>query len=106
MIIERVHSMVGGFETELMHHDGIATLVVRGELDAATAPQFAAACDAAVNATRGLVLDFAAVTFMDSTPGAARPCLPDAVAVAALAAVPLLVGQWEAMSSVPGRATR
>lgn len=57
------------FSTEVIWHDGSVELRVAGEVDMATAPLLDAAlaeCLAA-NGARPVILDLAAVTFMDST---------------------------------------
>ena len=55
------------FGTELIHLDGQALLVVWGEVDAAAAAEFDEVCGALATVTDRLVLDFTAVTFMDSS---------------------------------------
>ena len=54
------------FEVTAQRDDGVATVVVTGELDLATAPSMSAAV-AAHGDARLLVLDLNAVTFIDST---------------------------------------
>jgi anti-anti-sigma factor len=55
------------FGTELIDRDGEAVLVVRGEIDLATAPMLDEACDRLASVTDQLVLDLAGVTFMDAS---------------------------------------
>ena len=54
------------FEVTVQRDDGVATMVVSGELDLATAPLLSAAV-AGHGVARLLVLDLNAVTFIDST---------------------------------------
>jgi anti-anti-sigma factor len=54
-------------ETELIHLDGQAVLAVRGEIDAWSSVELGQACRGLASLTDRLVLDFAAVTFMDSS---------------------------------------
>ncbi len=55
------------FATEMSLRDGCTVLVVRGDIDLESAPEFMAAVESAVNGTSRLALDFRAVGFMDST---------------------------------------
>jgi anti-sigma B factor antagonist len=59
--------MDGHFETELIHLDGDAVLMAIGEIDASTSPILLAACLDLTSVCDRLVLDFAGVTFMDSS---------------------------------------
>ena len=56
-------------EISLTHADGVAHLVVSGEMDMATARQFSAAAKSALAeaSASDLVIDLAGVSFMDST---------------------------------------
>ena len=60
------HETYPPFEVTVQRDDGVATTVVSGELDLATAPSLSAAV-AAHGDARLLVLDLTAVTFLDST---------------------------------------
>ena len=60
------HETYPPFEVTVQRDDGVATTVVSGELDVATAPSLSAAV-AAHGDARLLVLDLTAVTFLDST---------------------------------------
>jgi anti-sigma B factor antagonist len=60
-------AMDGDFETRLINPDGDAVLVASGEIDAATSPMLHEACLQLASVTDRLVLDFSAVTFMDSS---------------------------------------
>src|SRR6201989_3258583 len=58
------------FEVEAHEIDGVAVVVVRGEVDLVTAPQLEAAVDQAIldhGAPRPLLVDLAECTFMDSS---------------------------------------
>jgi len=54
-------------EIDVSHRDGPASLVIRGEIDVASAPAFGAAIDQVLRSSPTVVLDFAGVTFMDSS---------------------------------------
>ena len=58
---------IDGFSAEVIHRDGAAVVVVRGEIDLATAPAFRAALDDAVNSSGRVEVDLRDTTFMDST---------------------------------------
>lgn len=82
------------FEAEALEVDGVAVLVVRGEVDLVTAPRLDALVEEAIldhGAPRPLLVDLQECTFMDSTglaillraqdrlgedPGLAVVCLP------------------------------
>jgi anti-anti-sigma factor len=58
------------FEGEIFEIDGIAVVIVRGEVDLMTAPQFEALVDEAIldgGAPRPLLVDLEECTFMDSS---------------------------------------
>jgi anti-anti-sigma factor len=55
------------FAVAAQRHDAVATVVATGEIDLATAPRLSAALRAATVDADLLVLDLAAVTFIDST---------------------------------------
>jgi anti-sigma B factor antagonist len=55
------------FECFIAHQDGCALVVVRGELDMATAPGFAAVVDDAMAASPDVQIDMDDVTFLDSS---------------------------------------
>jgi len=83
------------FEAEALELDGVAVVVVRGEIDLVTAPQLEAIVEEAIldhGAPRPLLVDLDECTFMDSTglaiilraqdrlgedPGLAIVCRPD-----------------------------
>lgn len=56
-----------GLRIDTVHLDGHAVLAIEGEIDLATAPSFGAAIDEGLRHTGRVVLDFAGVTFMDSS---------------------------------------
>lgn len=59
--------MAGSLDTELeLQHDA-AVLMVRGEVDMATAPVFSSALERTVSLGVSVVVDMAGVTFMDSS---------------------------------------
>jgi anti-anti-sigma factor len=51
----------------VIHRDGSAVVVVRGEVDMATAARFRAALDAALDGYGSVEVDLRHTTFMDST---------------------------------------
>jgi anti-anti-sigma factor len=55
-----------GFECFIAHQDGCALVVVRGELDMATAPEFAAVLDQAMAASPNVEVSMENVSFLDS----------------------------------------
>lgn len=59
--------MIETFETELVHSNGSAVLVVRGEIDLASAPMFRSAIEQTMGLGPSVVADLAGVTFMDSS---------------------------------------
>jgi anti-anti-sigma factor len=59
--------MVEGLAVDLVHLDGTAVLTVRGDIDMATASTFGSAIERTVALGVPVVLDFAGVTFMDSS---------------------------------------
>jgi len=59
--------MVEGLAVDLVHLDGSAVLMVRGEIDMATSPVLGAALERTMALGVPVVLDFAGVTFMDSS---------------------------------------
>ena len=59
--------MVEGLAVDLVHLDGSAVLMVRGEIDMATSSVFRAAMERTMALGVPVVLDFAGVTFMDSS---------------------------------------
>ena len=52
---------------DLVHLDGTAVLMLRGEIDIASAPVFSSAMERVMSLGIPVVLDFAGVTFMDSS---------------------------------------
>ena len=54
------------FESSVAHQDGCALVVVRGELDMATAPAFASVLDEAMAASPNIEINMEDVTFLDS----------------------------------------
>jgi len=58
---------IDGFSAEVIHRDGAAVVVVRGEVDLATAARFRAALDAVVDGCGRVEVDLRETTFMDST---------------------------------------
>jgi anti-anti-sigma factor len=56
-----------GLRIDTVHLDGHVVLAIEGEIDLATAPSFGAAIDEGLRQTGRVVLDFAGVTFMDSS---------------------------------------
>lgn len=76
------------FDVERTTVAGRPALTVRGDLDLATAPQFGAAVDDALDGAPQLVLDLSATTFLDSS--GARS-LVRAAKRAAAAGIPLSV---------------
>ena len=59
--------MVEGLAVDLVHLDGSAVLMVRGEVDMATSPILGDAVERTLALGVPVVLDFAGVTFMDSS---------------------------------------
>jgi anti-anti-sigma factor len=57
----------GDFTAEVAHADGHSVVVVRGEIDLATADRFRAAMDDAIDGSARVEVDLGATTFMDST---------------------------------------
>jgi anti-sigma B factor antagonist len=55
------------FSVEVEQLDSRATVVVKGEVDVATAPELLEAVESVTDATQELVLDVAELGFMDST---------------------------------------
>jgi anti-sigma B factor antagonist len=55
------------FSAELIHLDGSAVLAIRGEVDMATAPAFHSVIEQTMQLGVPVVVDLAAVTFMDSS---------------------------------------
>jgi anti-sigma B factor antagonist len=55
------------FAAEVLHRNGAAVVVVRGEVDLATAARFRAALEAAASGSGRLEVDLRDTTFMDST---------------------------------------
>jgi anti-anti-sigma factor len=62
-----VHTAGDGLRIDTVHSDGHVVLAVEGEIDLATAASFGAAIDEGLQQTGRVVLDFAGVTFMDSS---------------------------------------
>ena len=58
---------IDGFAAEVIYRDGAAVVVVRGDVDLATAASFRAALDAAVDGCGRVEVDLRDTTFMDST---------------------------------------
>jgi anti-anti-sigma factor len=58
---------LSGFTAEVAHCDDHAVVVVRGEIDMATADEFRAALDDAIDASGRVEVDLEATTFMDSS---------------------------------------
>jgi stage II sporulation protein AA (anti-sigma F factor antagonist) len=58
--------MDGDFGTELIHLNGDAVLMVRGEVDASTSPMLHDVCLDLASICDRLVLDLSGVTFIDS----------------------------------------
>ena len=56
-----------GLRIDTVHLDGHVVLAIGGEIDLATAGEFGAAIDDGLRRTGKVVLDFANVTFMDSS---------------------------------------
>lgn len=56
-----------GLQIDVSHLDGRTVLAIRGEIDLATAPAFAAAMEQALEDVPLVVFDLAGVTFMDSS---------------------------------------
>jgi anti-sigma B factor antagonist len=56
-----------GFSISTSDRDGRAVIVVRGELDLATAPELDAAVTEALDAGQDVVVDLRELAFMDST---------------------------------------
>jgi anti-anti-sigma factor len=56
-----------GFEAFIAHQNGCVVIVVRGEVDMETAPQFAAVVDDGLTASPHIVFDMGGVTFVDSS---------------------------------------
>jgi anti-anti-sigma factor len=56
-----------GLEIDVSHLDGQPSLVIRGEIDLASAQAFGAAIDQVLQRSPTVVLDFGGVTFMDSS---------------------------------------
>ena len=57
----------GQLLVDLLHRDGAGVLVVRGEIDQASAPVFREAVERVEASGVPVVLDFAGVTYMDSS---------------------------------------
>ena len=57
---------IDGFSAEVIYRDGAPVVVVRGEIDLATAPAFRAALDDAVNGSGRVEVDLRDTSFMDS----------------------------------------
>jgi anti-sigma B factor antagonist len=55
-----------GFECFIAHQDGCALVVVRGELDMATAPTFSAVLEGAMAVSPNVEISMEDVTFLDS----------------------------------------
>ena len=58
--------MIPDFEVRTVHHDGQATLFVRGEIDIAVHKRFVDALQAAQDESTDVVVDLTEVTFIDS----------------------------------------
>ena len=59
--------MVDALEAELIHLDGSAVLMMRGEIDMASAAEFRSAIEETMSLGVPVVIDLASVTFMDSS---------------------------------------
>lgn len=59
--------MVERLAVDMVHLDGSAVLMVRGDIDMASAAAFRAALEQAMSSGVPVVVDFAGVTFMDSS---------------------------------------
>jgi anti-sigma B factor antagonist len=57
---------IDGFSAEVIYRDGAPVVVVRGEVDLATAPALRAALDEAVKASGRVEVDLRDTSFMDS----------------------------------------
>jgi anti-anti-sigma factor len=57
----------GGFSISTSEHDGRAVIVLRGELDLATAPRFEEVVDERLNAGLDVIVDVRELQFMDSS---------------------------------------
>ncbi|MEY2580398.1 MAG: hypothetical protein QOE09_247 [Ilumatobacteraceae bacterium] len=62
-----MHTADDGLRIDTVHLDGHVVLSIDGEIDLATAGAFGAAIDEGLRKTGKVVLDFARVTFMDSS---------------------------------------
>jgi anti-anti-sigma factor len=62
-----LHTADDGLRIDTVHLDGHVVLSIDGEIDLATAGAFGAAIDEGLRKTGKVVLDFARVTFMDSS---------------------------------------
>jgi anti-anti-sigma factor len=58
---------IDGFSAEVIHRDGAAVVVVRGDVDLSTAIRFRAALAAALDGGERVEVDLRDTTFMDST---------------------------------------
>jgi anti-anti-sigma factor len=58
--------LIDGFVIEVNHNERAAVVVVRGEVDLATAPAFRAALDDALDGAGRVEVDLRDTTFMDS----------------------------------------
>jgi anti-sigma B factor antagonist len=58
---------IDGFAAEVVHGDRGAVIVVRGEIDLATAPAFRAALDEALDGAGRVEVDLRDTSFMDSS---------------------------------------
>jgi anti-sigma B factor antagonist len=65
-VVQPTDAMANGFECFIAHQDGRALIVVRGELDMATAPVFSAVLDDAIAASPNVEINMEDVTFLDS----------------------------------------
>jgi anti-anti-sigma factor len=65
-VTQPTDAMPDGFECFIAHQDGSALIVVRGELDMATAPAFSAVLDEAIAASPNVEVNMEDVTFLDS----------------------------------------
>jgi anti-anti-sigma factor len=62
-----VDGRIDGFAAQVIRRRGAAVVVVRGEVDVATAPAFRAALDDALAGSGRVEVDLRDTTFMDST---------------------------------------
>ncbi len=58
--------LIDGFTVEVIHRERAAVVVVRGEVDLATAPAFRAALDDALDGSERVEVDLRDTSFMDS----------------------------------------